>query len=406
MENYTVLVIEDDEAARKMLAKAVKKEGFEVLTAENGRVGLETFEKEAPQIIITDLKMPEVSGMEVLQKVKKISPHVEVVLITGFGETDTAIQALREGALDYIKKPIDLDQLSLALGRAKEKVVKYKKAEPFPALLLAEDEESARASLSGFLKKDGWKVYEAADGEEAVKVFQQEKIDIVLLDIKMPKLSGLDSLIEMRRVSDDFEAIILTGYGDETSAIKAMQGGAMNFLKKPIDLEQLLVTLEKAVEKLHLHRSLKFRTRELELAEEIIAKITTEKELVVDVRDQTETESKNFAQNLIEALPLGLVVLNEDMGVCYVNRHLADALEYYPKKFDEKLVDDLQKTGIEKLSYSAMISTINKILESPMGTIEVVPTSKYGFLTLTTIIFLREEGKEKHVLMALRGERK
>ena len=76
MENYKVLVIEDDEVARIVLAKAVRKEGFEVVTAENGRIGLEIFKKENPHIIITDLKMPELSGMEVLQRVKSLAPMV------------------------------------------------------------------------------------------------------------------------------------------------------------------------------------------------------------------------------------------------------------------------------------------------------------------------------------------
>jgi len=278
MEDCKVLIMEDDEAARNMLARVIKKEGFMVLTAENGRIGLDVFKKESPLIVVSDLKMPEMSGLEALKEMKKISSRVQFILMTAFGEVDTAIEALREGALDYIKKPIDLDVLTLAIGRAKEKIENEDKLyEFFPQILLAEDDQMARERLANILKKESWKVIPVADGEEALKMFQQEKIDILLTDIKMPKLDGLEALHEMRKITQDFEAIIMTGYGDEASAIKAMHEGAMNFLKKPIDLDNLSVLIEKAIEKLHITRSLKYRTREVELAKQIINKISEHK---------------------------------------------------------------------------------------------------------------------------------
>jgi len=278
MDDCKVLIIEDDESAKNMLARVIKKEGFNVLTAENGRVGMEVFEKEKPQIIVSDLKMPEMSGMEVLKEIKKISPRTQFILMTAFGEVDTAIEALREGALDYIKKPIDLDVVILALGRAKEKIESEGKLYAFfPQILLVEDDQTARERLCAILQKEEWKVISAADGQEALKIFGQNKIDIVLTDIKMPYLDGLQALHEMRKLNNDFEAIIMTGYGDESSAIKAMHDGAMNFLKKPLDLDNLAVLIEKAIEKLHITRSLKYRTREVELANQIINKITEHK---------------------------------------------------------------------------------------------------------------------------------
>jgi len=274
MPEFKVLLLEDDDAARNLLARAIKKEGYTVLSAENGRIGMEIFEKEKPQIIISDLKMPEMSGLEVLKNVKKISPTTQFILMTAFGDLDTAIEALKEGALDYIKKPIELDLVNVALGRAKERIAEEDKYYAFfPNILIAEDDETTRLMLTRVLTKEGWKVIEAVDGEQAISVFQQNKIDIVLTDLKMPKLDGLSALHEMRKINQDFESIIITGFGDESSAIKAMHEGAMNFLKKPIDLENLAVLIEKAIEKLNLTRSLKYRTREVELANQIITNI-------------------------------------------------------------------------------------------------------------------------------------
>jgi len=122
MYDYKVLMIEDDDAARRLLSRAIRKENFKVLEARNGYDGLEVFKKEKPEIIITDLKMPTMNGLEVLQEVKKLSSDVPVILCTAFGETDIAVSALRKGAFDYLQKPIDLDLLIITLERARSKV--------------------------------------------------------------------------------------------------------------------------------------------------------------------------------------------------------------------------------------------------------------------------------------------
>jgi DNA-binding NtrC family response regulator len=122
MEYCRVLIIEDDESARTRLEREIKKEGFVVLSAENGRIGVEILEKEHPEIILSDLKMPEMSGMEVLKKVKEISPATQFILMSSYGDMDTVIEALRLGAFDYIKKPIDLDLLTQILSKARDEV--------------------------------------------------------------------------------------------------------------------------------------------------------------------------------------------------------------------------------------------------------------------------------------------
>lgn len=404
MEGYKVLVVEDEAITREQLARYIQKEGFEVVTAQDGRVGLEMFKSERPDILITDLRMPGIDGLELMREVRSRSKSVQIILVTAFGETDTAISALREGALDYLKKPIELDLLLLALGRAKEKIAEYRKVFPFPVLLLADDEESTRNRLAGVLEKEGWKVHTASDGEKATKIFQRMKIDIVVLDIKMPKKDGLQTLHEMRAITDDFEAMILTGYGDESSAIQAMRDGAMNFLKKPIDIDQLIVVVEKAIEKIHVDRSLKYRIRELELAKEIITKITAEEEVIIDVRGHTSKPARDFALRLLDAVPLGLVVLNKDMTIRYMNRYLAGRVEYHPEKIDGEFMEELRKIGIKELSYESLISNLKKLFESPLGTLESLRIGKDAYLTLTKITVLGEEKKESAVLVVLREE--
>ncbi len=405
METIKVLLIEDEKIPREQLAKVIRKEGFDVLPAENGLVGLDVFKKELPEIVVTDVKMPDVDGLEVMHTVRRFSKNVQIILITAFGETDTVITALREGALDYLKNPLDLDQLTLALGRAQEKVLEIRESPVFPSIMLVEDEEKTRQRLARMLEKEGWRILQAGDGEEAVKVFQQEKIVVVVLDIKMPKKDGIQTLHEMREITGDFEAIILTGYGDEKSAIQALRDGAINFLKKPLDVEQLIITVQKAIEKINLNRALRYRTRELELANEIIAQITVEKELIIDVREHTPKPVREFAQSLLDVMPLGLVVLDQEMKLRYVNPQVARSMGYQPEVANEEFVQKLDKVGIKEISYERLSSAINKLFDSPAGTVENISTGKYSCLTLVPMTIVGEEKKENVILIAMRGER-
>ena len=122
MEECRILIVEDGDIARDKLAREMAKEGFTVFTAENGRIGMEVFAKEIPHIVLSDLKMPEMSGMEILKNIKQLSPATPFILMSSYGDMDTVIEALREGAFDYIRKPIDLDLLTQILQRAREEV--------------------------------------------------------------------------------------------------------------------------------------------------------------------------------------------------------------------------------------------------------------------------------------------
>lgn len=405
MEPLRVLVIEDDETARKQMAKAIRKEGYQVLTAEDGRAGLDIFEKELPEIVITDLKMPGIGGLEVMQTVKRLSPNVQVVLITAFGGVDTAILALREGVLDYLTKPLDLDQLTVVLGRASEKVEEFKEGDSFPTLLLADDDEKTRKRLAKVLKDESWIVMQAGTGREAVDVFDREKIDVAILDIKMPEMDGLEALHEMRSISDDFEAIILTGYGDESSAIQALRDGAMNFLKKPVDIDQLILSAQKALEKLRSARSLKYRTRELQLATQVIGRITKENKLFVDLRSSVPKATLEFAVQLLDAIPIGLLGVDQDMNVLYMNRSCTQPFGCQPEKVDEEFLRKLATIGIKDLTLEFFKSTVDRIAGASIGTIETISTGKYTYISLVPLKVSRESGEQNVVMIILRGER-
>jgi two-component system NtrC family response regulator len=115
-----ILIIDDDTSFRRILEYNLQEEGYEVLSASSGEEGLAIFEARAPNLVITDMKMNGISGIDVLSAVKKQSPDTLVIIITAFGIVDKAVEAMKLGAYDYITKPVNRDELKLVVRKALE----------------------------------------------------------------------------------------------------------------------------------------------------------------------------------------------------------------------------------------------------------------------------------------------
>ena len=130
-----ILVIDDEASTRDLLKVSLESDGYTVFVAENGPKGLEIFARELPSVVLTDIKMPGMDGIEVLRRVKEQSPDTEVIVITGHGEMNLAIQALQNEATDFIVKPISEKALAAALLRSRERFWKDKKLREYIANL-------------------------------------------------------------------------------------------------------------------------------------------------------------------------------------------------------------------------------------------------------------------------------
>jgi len=117
---YKILIIDDDTSLRRVLEFNLQEEGYEVFAAADGEEGLRIFDEQQPDLVITDLKMPGISGFQVLGAVKERSPQVPVMVLTAFGAVETAVEAMKLGAYDYITKPFNRDELRLTVRKALE----------------------------------------------------------------------------------------------------------------------------------------------------------------------------------------------------------------------------------------------------------------------------------------------
>lgn len=117
-----ILVIDDERPTLNMFGLFLKAYGHEVLTAEDGASGLAIFQKERPPIVFTDVKMPGIDGLEVVRRIREVEPKVQIVVMTGHGDSDLAVQASLLEAVAFINKPISRAALESALTQAEEKI--------------------------------------------------------------------------------------------------------------------------------------------------------------------------------------------------------------------------------------------------------------------------------------------
>jgi len=113
--NKTLLIVDDDNPFRERLARAMEKKGFEVSQAEGVKVGIETVKLRKPAFAVVDLRLEDGNGLEVVKQIQNTNPESRIVMLTGYGNISTAVAAIKEGAIDYLAKPADADDVEKAL---------------------------------------------------------------------------------------------------------------------------------------------------------------------------------------------------------------------------------------------------------------------------------------------------
>ncbi len=132
-----ILVVDDDHDLADSLAEYLIKLGYQASPAYGGKEGLDKFQQGDFQLVITDLMMPEMNGMELLEAVKALDSQVMVMVITGYGTIESAVEAIKGGAYDFVPKPFKMDELEVVIGRALERHTLFRRLGVFRGLTLA-----------------------------------------------------------------------------------------------------------------------------------------------------------------------------------------------------------------------------------------------------------------------------
>jgi two-component system NtrC family response regulator len=142
MKDYNILILDDEAAQRDILTGYLKKKGYKIFSASSGREGIEIIKNNPVDIILSDFKMPDLNGIEVLEQVKKINPEISFVIVTAYGTVENAVKAMRLGAFDYISKPVDLDELDIMI----ERIIEHKNLKSENQLLKTQLQEKYKIS--------------------------------------------------------------------------------------------------------------------------------------------------------------------------------------------------------------------------------------------------------------------
>lgn len=265
----TILIVDDERLICDLLRAVLGRQGHEVITASNGREGLELFKQHKPRFTLLDLRMPEMNGIEVLKHIRAIDPKAAVMILTAWGSDALEQQARQLGVMDFLSKGLALDVLVAAMERALPKPAQAPAAAPAaspsqaaaapgaPAaevlptvqaatdsILVVDDEPQICELLQRFLSLRGYRVRAVPDGPQALAAVEQEVPQLVVLDMNMPGMNGVEVLRKLRAKKYGGGVILLTTGQDEKLLQEALDLGSVDVMGKPVDLERLALAIQ------------------------------------------------------------------------------------------------------------------------------------------------------------------
>lgn len=249
-----ILVIDDDRMNCDLLQAVLTRHGYDVHTATSGLEGLNLFRQYAPRVTILDLRMPEMDGLTVLKEIRAIDPHAPVIILGGGATEIQENQARALRVTDFVRKGLSLDVLVEGVNRVVQQPVRKQEAirgqlagpvaDTGETVLVVDDEQLVRDLLVQFLSLRGYRALGVKDGPEALSMVEQAAPDLILLDLMLPGMNGVEVLHRLRDKHFTGTIIIVTGSYDEELLQDAWSLHPQEVISKPIDLEKLLAIIQ------------------------------------------------------------------------------------------------------------------------------------------------------------------
>jgi two-component system, NtrC family, response regulator HydG len=233
-----ILVVDDQAGIRLTLKGVLSRRGYDVSVAESGEAALEAARQKPFRVIFMDIKMPGMNGVDTLIKIKEINPGATVIMMTAYALEEEIRRAIREGAYAVAYKPFDMDRMLAVVDEC---------LEDRTLVLVVDDAQDSRAMLRTALEKKGYRVVDAESGEEALTKIRERRFQIILLDIKLPGMHGVQALKEIKALRPQAAVIMMTGHPVEQLLEEAMREGSFACLHKPFDIEKLLEVVDRCL---------------------------------------------------------------------------------------------------------------------------------------------------------------
>ncbi len=247
---HKILFVDDDPNILDGYKRQLRKQ-YIVETAEGGEKGIDAVKNNGPfSVIVSDLKMPGMDGNQFLALVKEMSPVTTRIMLTGYADLRSAIEAINNGNIfRLLTKPCEKADLIQALENGIEQYIKNvnsKKGDDISkglarkkVLIVDDDPTTVRLLQKSFKDVEGIEIFTAEDGRKAIKLLNRENIDLLISDIQMPDINGLQLLNYVNKNINGIRIIVLTGNGTENMENKVRSIGSYQYYEKPLDMNVL-----------------------------------------------------------------------------------------------------------------------------------------------------------------------
>jgi two-component system, NtrC family, response regulator HydG len=238
-----LLMVDDERDFLQAVEPGLARRGFDVTLAESGMRALQLAAEGVFDVVVLDVKMPGIDGVDTFRELQKRHPDLPVILLTGQGDLTQAYETAREGVFEYLTKPCDVEKLAHSIRAAASRDRGSTVVLPAPAevirLLLVDDDLEFVRSVTRALERRGMEVTEALDGAQALEKVSERSFDVALVDVIMPGMDGLTLLERLKEADPFMEVVMLTGNPQVGDARQGLREGAFEYLPKPQPLEDL-----------------------------------------------------------------------------------------------------------------------------------------------------------------------
>ncbi|MBN1832449.1 MAG: response regulator [Deltaproteobacteria bacterium] len=239
MGNLNIFIVDDDVDFAESLADIFELEGHKCELAYDGETALKRFKENDFDLTFMDVKLPGKNGVESFLDIRKVKPDARVIMMTGFSVEELLEQAMENGAWGVLHKPLNMNEV----------LNMVKKVTP-AGILIVDDNPDFLSNIKDVLEHSGFIVYKAKNGEEAISHLEENHVDILILDLRMPILNGLETFLLLKEKGIALPTIIVTAYAyEEADTLEKLKEYCVNgILRKPFDPEDLITILHDLVD--------------------------------------------------------------------------------------------------------------------------------------------------------------